>query len=302
MNLSGEKGRALEDAVERIENAILRERPELAAGVITIESRKRVKIAGVTHEFDLLVTVDLGAGYRTIFVFECKNLIEKVDKNAIAILSMKVDAIGAQRGFFVARGFTKDARAQAKKDQRLVLLRATELSNDITPVPIKVVFAIPGDTRGNMSFRARHRGDLGEHGLDVSEGTAILHGEIVAVNELSTRWIQELHTVHSKKYTRLSRREGDHLVRTRRRLMFEPGELLVNGIDVAAVDLDIKATLHVRKPAVRSYFAVEGRGRTWTFDSGEFDRWRMVVSISRGEDGRIVGVSDSGQGELSASD
>src|SRR3569623_554107 len=80
---------------------------------------------GVRHEIDVFVTASLAAGYDATFIFECKNWNAKVGKNELIIFSEKVAVSGAQRGFYVAKAFTKDAQAQAKKDSRIKLLTAS---------------------------------------------------------------------------------------------------------------------------------------------------------------------------------
>jgi hypothetical protein len=106
-----EKGDELEDAVHAIEDTILKTAPGFAEGTFRIESKRIVSLDGVRHEIDLFVTAALPSGYDAVFVFECKNWEEKVGKNEIIIFSEKVRAANAQKGFFVARAFTKDAKA-----------------------------------------------------------------------------------------------------------------------------------------------------------------------------------------------
>jgi hypothetical protein len=72
-------------------------------------------------------------------VFECKNWQDKVGKNDIIVFSEKVKATNAQRGFFVAKSFTKDAVAQAEKDPRLELLTAAELDPSSVLVPPNLI-------------------------------------------------------------------------------------------------------------------------------------------------------------------
>src|SRR3569832_769525 len=80
---------------------------------------------GVRHEIDVFVTASLAAGYDATLIFESKNWNAKVGKNELIIFSEKVAVSGAQRGFIVAKAFTKDAQAQAKKDSRILLFSAS---------------------------------------------------------------------------------------------------------------------------------------------------------------------------------
>ena len=120
----GEKGHALELAVHAIEAVILASSPSLQGQPFTVERRKTVTVSDVHHENDIYVTMGAAKGYESIFIFECKNWADPVGKNNVIILSEKIDAAVAQRGYFVAKQFTKDARAQAAKDPRITLLYA----------------------------------------------------------------------------------------------------------------------------------------------------------------------------------
>lgn len=120
------KGDALERAVQLLETFILGTNPATKDAIVTIEPKKIVAVNGVKHEIDIYITIDSGKGYKAIYIFECKNWTKKVDKNEIIVFSKKVEVVHAQTGFFIARGFTRDAEAQAEQDGRLKLLIATE--------------------------------------------------------------------------------------------------------------------------------------------------------------------------------
>jgi hypothetical protein len=111
-----EKGDRLERAVRAIEQAILRDFPAYSDKTFRFASKKIVNSGGVHHEIDVHVEVELGPGYNSVFIFECKNWEENVGKNEIIVFQEKIDATRAQRGFFVARGYTKDAVVQAAKE------------------------------------------------------------------------------------------------------------------------------------------------------------------------------------------
>lgn len=116
-----QKGDALEHAVATIERSILR-----PVDNATMECKKVIKVAGVTHEIDLFVMIDVAPHYRSVFIFECKNWAVPVGKNEIVVFSEKINVSNAARGFFVAQRFTADAKAQADKDKRITLLTVDE--------------------------------------------------------------------------------------------------------------------------------------------------------------------------------
>ena len=136
---------------------------------VRIESKRIISLEGVRHEIDLFVTAALPNGYQAVFVFECKNWADKVGKNEVIVFSEKVKAATAQKGFFVARAFTKDAKAQAAKDPRIQLLTAAKadpvgrvtfpqfLLKDIGHTTASIVFGGFGDrefTEANMDLTA----------------------------------------------------------------------------------------------------------------------------------------------------
>ncbi|MCZ6581111.1 MAG: restriction endonuclease, partial [Nitrospirae bacterium] len=135
-----EKGDRLEAAVKAIESAIINSDHCAREGSYAIESKKLIVVNGVRHEIDLFVTATLARGYVSVFIFECKNWQSSVSKNDLIVFSEKIKASGAQRGFFVARSYSRDAQAQAKTDPRISLLSFNE--NDPSKVPNPMDFAM----------------------------------------------------------------------------------------------------------------------------------------------------------------
>jgi len=78
-----EKGNELETAVKAIEHAILQSAPGLEKDSFLIESKKIVVIEGVRHEIDVWVEIDHGKGYKSIFIFECKNWESSVGRKLV---------------------------------------------------------------------------------------------------------------------------------------------------------------------------------------------------------------------------
>jgi hypothetical protein len=148
-----QKGDALESAVTAIESAIISAFPGYSESTFRIEGKKIVKVDGVRHELDVYVSVDRGMGYEATFIFECKNWTDKVGKNEIIILSEKIKAIGAQRGFFVARAYTSDAIAQAGLDPRVELLTAVVLDPMTIAVPGGFHLIQMGETTASVLVR-----------------------------------------------------------------------------------------------------------------------------------------------------
>jgi len=81
-----QKGNTLENAVRGIENLLLSLSPSLQKETYKIESKKIISVGEVRHEIDVFVSVDLGSGYKSVFIFECKNWKDPVSKNEVIIL------------------------------------------------------------------------------------------------------------------------------------------------------------------------------------------------------------------------
>src|SRR5260370_28947987 len=95
------KGNALEKAVRLIQEAILSSDPSIAGTKFSIEVNKTVTVSGVRHEIDVLVTTVPGSSYASTHLFECKNWAKPVGKNEVIVLTDKVKALNASRGFMV---------------------------------------------------------------------------------------------------------------------------------------------------------------------------------------------------------
>jgi hypothetical protein len=131
---SQQKGNSLESAVRAIETAILRQVPGYHEKTFRIEGNKKIKTGqGVRHEIDIWVNVEIAVGYTATFIFECKNWKANVGKNDIVDFAEKIKVAQAQKGFFVAKSLTRDAKAQAKSDSRIEILLVRELPMDEVP-------------------------------------------------------------------------------------------------------------------------------------------------------------------------
>jgi len=73
MGQSQDKGNALEKAVKNIEESILRAFPAYNEKTFRVEWKKLIVAGDVTHEIDVWVEIELGSGYSSLVIFECKN-------------------------------------------------------------------------------------------------------------------------------------------------------------------------------------------------------------------------------------
>lgn len=257
-----EKGDLLEEAVRSIEDTILRSAPGFAEGTFKIHSKRIIQSAGVRHEVDLFVTAALPSGYEATFIFECKNWQAKVGKNEIIVFSEKVSAVGAQRGFFVARSFTKDARAQATKDQRIKLILASHVLPVVTiPFP-QIVQTHIGKTSAHVQFcfvsPSKETLDT-EPRLD--EQILRVGAEVTLAREYINRWITNVRHEQVSKMPLSDTPDGDYTIEFYGQLRFAEGEAALDDEALQHIALQGTAEVTVLRAAVLSIFEIESRGR-----------------------------------------
>ncbi len=136
-NKNLDKGNLLEEAVEKIETLIIQTNPSLGKSKFSIERKNIIILGGVKKEIDLFVKVDPGNSLESIFIFECKNLEKPVAANEITLFSVKINETNANKGFFIAKKFSRDAINEAKKYQRIELIKASNDFNYFEEIPIK---------------------------------------------------------------------------------------------------------------------------------------------------------------------
>lgn len=270
-----QKGDALEAAVRTIEAAILQTSPSYNDKTFVIETKKRVLIDGVHHEIDIWVKIDLGKGYETLFIFECKNWEDKVGKNEIIVFSRKVHDVRAQHGYFVAKSFTADAEAQAAKDARITLLRATERHFDV-PVPFGFHFVLRGHT--NAGFMLHERGATRPHPrpLRLEGATATQHGQSIDFREWINAWIEHACNDRLRTFPSGESESGTHKLHGDYERVFEPNELVVNSMEIERATLSVTFEVVVHRPPIVWEFEVERRGRVC-----------RLAPVAVGQDGAI---------------
>lgn len=260
------KGNALEAAVRAIEETILQSSPSLREGTFTIESKKLVTVAGVRHEIDLYVEVDLSREYRAIFIFECKNWRDSVGKNEVIIFSEKIKAVAAQRGFFIANSLTSDAVAQAVLDPRVSVLKASELPPSETPVPFNFHFVL--EEKAEVEFVANQRGGSSSkrrEPLQLESTSASLNSVAIKFRDYISDWVSHDRNENLRTFNSAALPEGTYERQFEAFREFAPGELILNDMDIDSIKLTITRHLRIVRPPVISHFEVETRGRSIAF-------------------------------------
>jgi hypothetical protein len=267
------KGDDLENSVEALERAILSDSPSLSHNKFTIEKRKIIIRDGVKHEIDIYIAIDLGNAYESINIFECKNWKAKVDKNEIIVFSEKVKVLGAQRGFFVAKSFTKYAEAQAKLDQRIRLLSVS----DDKEVDFEIPDIIMEDRQITHikvhAFEKGHEDSLNIVDLDFETLVFTIDSQernfTKYLNDICVILMNEkLNTEPTSTFP-----ENIYTYQEEKRLLYPEDNIKIDNTVISALEVTMSFKLRVIRPPISSSFNIKTRGRTRaimpvTFPSG----------------------------------
>lgn len=262
---SDDRGRALERAVHALEKAILSDSPGYSERTFRIEPRKVLSRSGVRHEIDLYVSIDITPLYSAVYVFECKNWADPVGKNEIIIFSEKIAAADAQRGFFIAKAFTKDAVAQAALDKRVELLVTNEPELEDVQGTLgnwAQIMINPCGVR-KVEFFEKVLGHRVGTSTEVDLSTALLciDGQEMSLIE----WIKELaegafeRAVIREDTT--AHADGRYPVKFQVDYGFDDRYVTLDGTRYLYVHLEGDGSFDVMRPQLVSSFDVEKRGR-----------------------------------------
>jgi hypothetical protein len=279
MTNSSEKGNSLEAAVAAIERQILTTEPGLRENTFVIESKKIINVGGVHHEIDIFVSIDSAPGYKSIFIFECKNLVEAVGKNDLVIFSEKIDAAQAQHGYFVAKSFTKDALAQASKDPRITILIATEQDPTTVPVPLHLHWIDSKLHAVAAVFIGWNSRGTEEIPLDMVSATFQTSGGLSNVKEYLMEWAEEASKQDLNRFRSERVSDGTYLRRTEASREFEHGAVLLDGIVIKRANLTVDYNVRVLHLVVMSSFEVQRRGRVVSFAPVPIEGTTVTISI-----------------------
>ena len=251
MITSRQKGDELERAVRAIELAVLRQSPSYHEKTVRIEGKKKFKSsAGVPHEVDIWVNVEVAAGYEATFIFECKNWKRKVGKKEAADFARKIDDAKAQRGFLVAATLTKGAEAIVNSDPRMEWLVARELSGDEVPERVKRFYGVFSETVEDL-YHIIQKEDGAAEAIDLKSAAFSIHGEPKDLVNYLREWTSQL-----MKPTR----EGVHPFEAVRQYPPNAG-LILNGLPVKEISVSGKVRVSYIPGEVVSRFEVATRGR-----------------------------------------
>ena len=281
MAQSKDKGDVLETAVQHIENLILSTSPNLKERPFTIQSKKLLTVAGVRHEIDLYVRIDAGDGYESIFIFECKNWAKPVGKNDIIVFSEKIKACAAQRGYFIARKFSKHARAQAQQEPRMSLHVASELDISQVNLPINLHYLLQEDIKAFVKFLS----SIEETGIpiDVSIAVATLDNQPINLEEYVKEWLLAVIQEDTRTFPSANLPEANYPRSAQDIRTFETSEFIVNDKRVIRAELEVNYIARVKRPTIESTFDIAARGRIYNLQRVETSdgSWFQFVIASR---------------------
>jgi hypothetical protein len=259
-----EKGRALERAVRFIQETILKSDPKLSGLEFSIETNK--VLTGVRHEIDVLVKTLPNSFYEATWIFECKNWKSPVGKNEVIILAEKVDVLRANRGFLVAKTFTRDAEEQLNRDNRLSFIECTD--DFLSPLnSLELVHTVHEPQ--NVEVRIKERGvPHAEH-----PGTLDWKGKICRVNNrpmdfplFLKQQIDGILFRDQKENSAKYQLEGTYSGERAELIEFDAGEFLIEEMEVEHMVLIVRFTVIIRRRKVFSKFELKGHGRTFSFE------------------------------------
>jgi hypothetical protein len=196
-------------------------------------NRKRVNVAGVLHEFDLFVTASHHGGYESRFAFECKHRETPVSKNDIIIFIAKLNAVAAQKGFFVAKQFSRHAVAQAAADARIELVTVT--TSNVSRLPwLAVRVLAPGAEHIAVEVRTRD-GDIMDPDAASWKPDAVLllNDRRMAFQDYFAPWAVDLINAQNDRLTAAGLHVGSYRWTQQESRAFQPGELIIADFDIS---------------------------------------------------------------------
>src|ERR1700735_310693 len=274
MPTSIEKGDALHIAVCAIERHILAASPLLEESSFVIEQKKVVIVGEVRHEIDIFVTVDPASGYGSAHIFECKNWKKAVGKTEILDFSEKVRAVNAAHGYFVAKSFSRYAKAQAIKDSRITLLTASEQdpTTSILPNGFHMITAVP--THLDVTFYERGSNHATVVPVDIFSARLRVRGAEMLLSDYLVPWADQAKNDHVLHFATGSLPEGRYEREACCTRKFEAGEFILNDKDIEMAAIWVQYYVDLHRPAIISHFEVETRGRVYSL---------AAIDLPRGE-------------------
>ncbi len=252
------KGNILEDHVAKLLDAVMKYDERFKRSDFIIKLKHTIRANNVPYEIDVWVETDPKSPHKGTFVYECKNWKEPVGKAEVAALASTVEAVGATRGFLVAREFTEHAATLAASAKRVELLRFAEefsdlniQSNHIIQEPLKLLFTTH-----------TYSGELPTDGEKVRSKSCSFRGEKMSFFDFEQRLMRtffgQLRTDNPRMYDIVANQFCQFTVL----YTFPQGELFIDGSPVSDITVHCKFFLYIYPFEFVSKFEIRGFGRT----------------------------------------
>jgi len=282
------KGRALEKAVRFIQEEMLKTDPALKGAKFEIGSNQIIIKSGIRMEFDVLVKTLPGSIHESVSVFECKNWSKPVGLDQIMIFTRKLDAVAANRGFFVAKKFTKSAESAALLDQRIKLIRCSdELIGPLRNLGMVLIQHFHEFQWMQVYFgwqSVRH--DVFPDGIDLETTSCSYMGRPFDLKTfLETE--ADLEILRERRNRRYNHR-GVHWREGEISLTFDSNMFFLGDVPVKFLRCRFGYTITVQRSCVCSRFDLEGHGRFVAFEPIENFLPNRIVKAN------IIQVGNSG--------
>ncbi|MDA8972426.1 restriction endonuclease [bacterium] len=284
------KGNLLEEAVELIEKQIIKVHKIAKEDEVIIERNKIFNIDGAKYEIDVFVKINKAQGYSSIFIFECKNWDSaKVGRKEITDFSEKINITQAQRGFFVAIDFTKDAINRAKKDEKLELLKASKFDINFSDALNSLVV----EDRKKRTIKRFGFDEERENINDEKEDEIIPRSEFtINFNHLEKEY-EEFHDLVSNMCLtsfladNKFKKPGGYHIPINKLISFEHENLIVCGKRMKFLTIIADYYVIVGKPIVHKVFNIEGRGThinlEYEFPNGKTFKLSHIGAVLKNE-------------------
>jgi len=277
------KGNRLEDAIEQIEKIIFKTTPSFREAEIKFEKKKIIIISGVRHEIDLFAEINQGKGYKATYIFECKNWKKPVGKNEIIIFEKKIELVSAQKGFFVARKFTRDASNFADKQKRIELIEVDTDFVGIKPFPNLQVQTIHHNKINVVLSQYQKDKDAKlkrKIALDIKKDIVVFNGKELALQQFANNVAEKfLFAIIQKDKIKIIP-NNLYTFPINELLNFKRKELYFKKIEIASIKIVAETEFASIRPGIITKFDVKSRGRVINFETVKMKTGKLDISMA----------------------
>lgn len=273
-----EKGDVLEHAVHQIEEVIHRAVPGLTGAHATIERNKHIVKNHVTYENDVLVTIH-DPIYPSTHVIECKNWNKPVGTEEVLKLKGKMEMLEFASGTIIARDFTTDAIALAAQCRSLKLDHFSD--NFWSPLDsLSCAATTTKPEAGSFSVHFRNAPWMGDSKLDYESTICRYQRQHMSWDRFSSAMLERHLRLAIGREPRFHL-AGLHHGRTAFDVAFGPGELFINDLEIARMEVWLTYTVDVKAAKISAKFDVEHRGGfiRMEYPSGTFGHDNVALEI-----------------------